>query len=599
MKKHFTWIFAKPYAVNIIIYFILVCLATLFSIASILSASSFLEVLFSDASTNNVVSNPSMLDDTLNQLYGSIISYGRLKALYIFATLIFIIYFFKDIFTYLAVWLISSVRNKMVRNIRNKLFERYVSLPLSYINTHRKGDLLSRLSNDVIEYDENVLKSMLSLFSGLITVVLYFIVLLYIDFQLTLTVLVVFPIVSGLVSLISKSLRSSSKHLQQKNANIVSIIEQSISGLRIIKAHTAIELMNNKFVHFNDSYTRLRNGIYRKVDLASPLSEFFGNCMLIGLLLFGSTSVLSSSATLTAELFIAYLVLFTLIIKPAKDIPTSFFNIKKGKASIDRIVEIFEIENEIEEPLSPIAFPSLSKGITYNNVCFSYSDNAVLKNINLVFEKGKTTAIVGASGSGKSTLIDLIPKFYEPSQGDILFDNIKSKDILSKDIRDKIAIVTQDTILFNDTVSNNITFGFDSYSLQQVKAAAIIANADEFIQLLPEGYNTIIGDRGASLSGGQRQRLSIARAVLKNAEILILDEATSALDTSNERLVQDAISRITVDKTSIIIAHRLSTIVNADKIIVLDKGEIKEVGNHHELIAMNGIYTKLCKMQEV
>lgn len=599
MRKHFTLIFAKPYTVNIIIYFILVCLATLFSIASILSASSFLEVLFSDASTNNVVSNPSMLDNILNQLYGSIISYGRLNALYIFAALIFIIYFFKDIFTYLAAWLISSVRNRMVRNIRNKLFEKYVSLPLSYINTHRKGDLLSRLSNDVIEYDENVLKSMLSLFSGIITVVLYFIVLIYIDFELTLTVLIVFPIVSGLVSLISKSLRRSSKHLQQKNANIVSIIEQTISGLRIIKAHTAIELMNNKFVNFNSSYTRLRNGIYRKVDLASPLSEFFGNCMLIGLLLFGSTSVLSSSATLTPELFIAYLVLFTLIIKPAKDIPTSFFNIKKGKASIDRIVEILEIENEIKEPSSPVAFPYLSKGITYNNVWFSYSDNAVLKNINLVFEKGKTNAIVGASGSGKSTLIDLIPKFYEPSQGDILFDNINSKDILSKDIRDKIAIVTQDTILFNDTVFNNITFGFNSYSLEQVKAAAIIANADEFIQLLPEGYNTIIGDRGASLSGGQRQRLSIARAVLKNAEILILDEATSALDTSNERLVQDAISRITVDKTSIIIAHRLSTIVNADKIIVLDKGEIKEEGNHHELIAMNGIYTKLCKMQEV
>lgn len=599
MRKYFTWIFAKPYTVRIIIYFILVCLATIFSIASILSASSFLEVLFSDGSTNNVVSNPSLLDDALNQLYGSIISFGRVKALYIFGALIFIIYFFKDIFTYLSSFVISSVRNRMIRNIRNKIFEKYVSLPLSYINTHRKGDLLSRLSNDVIEYDENVLKSMLSLLGGIITVVLYFIVLLYIDYELTLTVLVVFPIVSGLVSLISRSLRRSSKHLQQKNANIISIIEQTISGLRIIKSHTAIELMNEKFVHFSGSYTRLRNGIYRKVDLASPLSEFFGNCMLIGLLLFGSSRVLSSSAVLTPELFIAYLVLFTLIIKPAKDIPTSFFNIKKGKASIDRIVEVLEIKNEIKEPSYPKSFPYLSKGITYNNVSFSYTDIPVLKNINLVFEKNKTTAIVGASGSGKSTLIDLIPKFYEPTSGDIFFDDINCKDILSKEIRDKIAIVTQDTILFNDTVVNNITFGFNNYTLEQVKEAARIANADEFIQLLPEGYNTIIGDRGASLSGGQRQRLSIARAVLKNAEILILDEATSALDTSNERLVQDAISRITVSKTSIIIAHRLSTIVNADKIIVLDKGEIKEEGTHKELIEMDGIYTKLCKMQEV
>jgi subfamily B ATP-binding cassette protein MsbA len=599
MRKYFTWRFAKPYTVRIIIYFILVCLATIFSIASILSASSFLEVLFSDGSTNNVVSNPSLLDGVLNQLYGSIISFGRVKALYIFGALIFVIYFFKDIFTYLSSFVISSVRNRIIRNIRNKIFEKYVSLPLSYINTHRKGDLLSRLSNDVIEYDENVLKSMLSLLGGIITVILYFIVLLYIDYELTITVLVVFPIVSGLVSLISKSLRRSSKHLQQKNANIVSIIEQTISGLRIIKAHTAIELMNEKFVHFNGSYTRLRNGIYRKVDLASPLSEFFGNCMLIGLLLFGSSRVLSSSAVLTPELFIAYLVLFTLIIKPAKDIPTSFFNIKKGKASIDRIVEVLEIKNEIKEPSSPKPFPYLSKGITYNNVCFSYTDIPVLKNINLIFEKNKTTAIVGASGSGKSTLIDLIPKFYEPTSGDIFFDDINSKDILSKEIRDKIAIVTQDTILFNDTVVNNITFGFNNYTLEQVKEAARIANADEFIQLLPDGYNTIIGDRGASLSGGQRQRLSIARAVLKNAEILILDEATSALDTSNERLVQDAISRITISKTSIIIAHRLSTIVNADKIVVLDSGEIKEEGTHKELIAMDGIYTKLCKMQEV
>lgn len=358
-------------------------------------------------------------------------------------------------------------------------------------------------------------------------------------------------------------------------------------------------MMNERFISFNASYTRLRNGIYRKVDLASPMSEFFGNSMLIGLLLFGSSSVLSITPTLSPELFIVYLVLFTLIIKPAKDIPTSFFNIKKGRASIDRIVDILEIENNIKEPINPTAFPDLKKGIIFNNVSFSYIDEPVLKNIDIVFEKGKTTAIVGASGSGKSTLIDLIPKFYEPSQGEILFDNISSSDIHSKEIRNQISIVTQDTILFNDTIFNNITFGFNNYSIEQVENAAKIANAHEFIEILPEGYNTVIGDRGSTLSGGQRQRLSIARAILKNSEILILDEATSALDTENERLVQDAISKITFGKTSIIIAHRLSTIVNADKIIVLDKGEIKERGTHKELIAINGIYSKLCKMQEV
>ncbi|MFA6806581.1 MAG: ABC transporter ATP-binding protein, partial [Bacteroidales bacterium] len=518
--------------------------------------------------------------------------------LFIFGALIFIIYFFKDVFTYLGSFIIASVRNRMVRNIRNKLFQKYVSLPLSYINTHRKGDLLSRISNDVIEYDENVLRSIMSLFSGIITVLLYFTVLLYIDYQLTLTVLLVFPIVSGLVSLISRNLRNSSKHLQQKNSNLVSIIEQTISGLRIIKSHTAIEMMNERFVNFNASYTRLRNGIYRRVDLASPISEFIGNSMLIGLLLFGSSSVISSSPTISPELFIVYLVLFTLIIKPAKDIPTSFFNIKKGRASIDRIVDILEIENKIIEPNHPIAFPSLEKGIIFNNVSFSYIEEPILKNINIIFEKGKTTAIVGASGSGKSTLIDLIPKFYEPSHGEIFFDCINSRDIHSKEIRNQISIVTQDTILFNDTIFNNITFGFN-YSLEEVVDAAKIANAHEFIESLPQGYYSMIGDRGSTLSGGQRQRLSIARAILKNSEILILDEATSALDTENERLVQDAISRITIGRTSIIIAHRLSTIVNADKIIVLEKGEVKEIGTHRELIGINGIYSKLCKMQEV
>ncbi len=598
MRKYFTWIFAKPYLGRIILYFVLVCLATVFSIASILSASNFLNVLFSQELSNTVVANPSLLDEFLSAFYSKIIAYGRVNALYIFGVLIFIIYFLKDVFTYLASFVIASVRNKVVRNIRNKLFQKYISLPLSYLSTHRKGDLISRLSNDVIEYDENVLKSIMSLVGGLITVSLYLTALFYIDYTLTFTVLIVFPIVALLSSFISRTLRQSSKHLQQKSANIISIIEQTISGLRIIKAHTAIELMNERFVHFNSSYTRLRNSIYRRVDLASPISEFLGNSMLIGLLLFGSSKVLSHGS-ISAELFIIYLVLFTLIIKPAKDIPTSFFNIKKGKASIDRIVEILEIKNQIIEPKEPIAFPKIEKGIIFNNVSFSYKEDLVLKNINLIFEKGKTTAIVGSSGSGKSTLIDLIPKLYEPTLGEILFDNINSKAIHSKAIRDNIAFVTQETILFNDSIFNNITFGSNAYSLEQVKKAAEIANAHTFIDKLPEGYNTIIGDRGSTLSGGERQRISIARAVLKNADILILDEATSALDTENERLVQEAISKITKDKTSIIIAHRLSTITNADKIIVLDKGEIKEEGTHHELIQQNGIYTKLCSMQEL
>ena len=477
MRRYFTWIFVKPYLGRIILYFILVCLATIFSIASILSASNFLNVLFSQELSNNVVSNPSLLDGLLSSFYSKIIAYGRENALYIFGALIFVIYFLKDIFTYLASFLISSVRNKVIRNIRNSLFHKFITLPLSYFSKHRKGDLLSRLSNDVIEYDENVLKSIMALVSGLIIVVLYLTALFYIDYSLTLTVLVVFPIVAFISSFISRNLRRSSKILQQKSGNIISIIEQTISGLRIIKAHTAIELMNDRFVHF-------------RVDLASPISEFLGNAMVIGLLLFGSSKVLSPNSSLSPELFIVYLILFTMIIKPAKDIPTSFFNIKKGKASIERIVEIIEIENQIIEPDKPISFPKIEKGIIFKDVCFSYEENLVLKNINIVFEKGKTTAIVGASGSGKSTLIDLIPKLYEPTSGEILFDNISSKEIHSKSIRDNIAFVTQDTILFNDSIFNNITFGSSSYSMEQVKKSAEIARADSFIEKLPNGYNT-------------------------------------------------------------------------------------------------------------
>lgn len=600
-SKSFTFHFIKPYIGNLILFLILGCLSAILSISSILSASNFLQILFGESMSSVPISNPSFIDNILSKVYSSVIVYGKQNALYIFGGLIFCIYLFKDIFTYLSSYVIASTRTRIIRNIRNTLFQKYLSLPLSYMNSHRKGDLISRISNDIIEYDENVLKSLQSIIIGVITVILYLIILFYIDAKLTSTVLIMFPIVGGLVSFISRRLRSSSKHLQQKSSNIISMIEETISGLRIIKSHTAIELVNTRFRNYNSSFTRLRNSIYRRVDLASPVSEFFGNVMIISLLLIGSSSVISSSPTLSPEIFIAYLILFALIIKPAKDIPTSLFNFKKGRASVDRLVEILNVENNINEPYEGSKHDiNLKKGILYKDVCFSYKEGIdVLKNINLFFEKGKTTAIVGSSGSGKSTIIDLIPKFYQPKSGDIFFDDINIKDLNSTDIREKIAIVTQDTILFNDTIFNNITFGNSKYTMEQVIEAAKIASADEFISVLPNGYNTIIGDRGSTLSGGQRQRLSIARAVLRNAEILILDEATSALDTTNEKLVQDAISNITLGRTSIIIAHRLSTIVNADKIIVMDNGEIKEEGTHQELLSQGGIYTKLCSMQSL
>lgn len=599
-NKRFTYLFIKPYIGNLILYFLLVCLATIFSISSILSASNFLQILFQDGlgdSSANIV-NISLLEETLNNIYSSIIVYGKKTALLIFGGLIFLIYLFKDIFTYLASYLISSTRNRVVRNIRNSLFDKYQELPFSYFSSHRKGDLISRISNDITEYDENVLKSIQSLIQGIIIVSLYLLILFYIDYSLTLTVLIMFPILGGLVSFISRRLKQSSKHLQQKNSNLISIIEETISGLRIIKSHTAIEHVNNKFIQFNNSYTRLRNSIYRKVDLASPFSEFMGNIMIIAILIIGSKNILSLTPSLSPEIFIVYLILFTLIIKPAKDIPTSFFNLKKGRASVERFVEILNVKDEIIEPKERSGF-SFEKSILFKDLSFSYvKDEEVLKDINIEFEKGKTTAIVGASGSGKSTIINLIPKFYQPTKGGIYIDGVNLKDIHSLDIRDNISMVTQDTILFNDTIFNNITFGRD-YPYDEVVNASKIAFSHEFIEKLPQGYNTMIGDMGQTLSGGQRQRLSIARAVLRNSEILILDEATSALDTQNEKLVQKAISNISKDKTTIIIAHRLSTIVSADKIIVMDKAQVKETGTHQELLEKKGIYHNLCTLQSI
>lgn len=495
-------------------------------------------------------------------------------------------------------YLISSTRNRIIRNIRNTLFKQYTNLSIAFLSRYRKGDLLTRINTDAIEYDENVLKSLQSLVSGFVMIIIYLGTLLYIDWQLTLLTLVIFPVFSALVSLISRKLRRDSKTLQQKSAFLTSMIEETISGLKIIKSFTAIDIMNNRFRHFNNSYTRLRNKVYRRVDMASPQSEFFGNVMVIGLLLLGSQRIISVTPTLSAEMFIVYLIMFALIIKPAKDIATSFFNIRKGTGCVSRMNEILLADNYIKEPKTASMFPSLTTGIRFEDVCFEYNDGIpVLRNINITFEANKTTAIVGASGSGKSTLIDLIPKFYSPQSGSIFFDGVSIEDLAAKDIRSHIAMVTQDTILFNDSVAANISFGSNDYSREEIVRAAKIANAEEFILNLPQGYDTIIGDRGNTLSGGQRQRLSIARAVLRNADILILDEATSALDTASERLVQEAINRVTTNRTAIVIAHRLSTIIAADKIIVMDKGEIKEVGNHQSLYAKGGIYTHLCDLQ--
>ncbi len=585
----------KPYIPRYILYVFLVMLMSVFSICSILSLNNFLQILFIEDSSASVTE----LDKLLNNIYGYFLTFGKQNALIYFTIIVLVIYFLKDLFEWLAEYYMGCTRNKITRNIRNNIFQCFVTRDLSFFTKHKKGDLLSRISSDVIEYDETVLKSIATIINSVVVVILYLGILFYIEWKLTLVTIVLFPIVIIVTSTLSHRLKSNSKRLQKTNGVIVSVIEQTIGGLRIIKSLTAIEYVNKIFKKINNDFTTLRNTVYRRIEFASPLSEVLSSIVVAVILLIGCNEVISGNG-LTSTMFIVYLILFILIIKPAKDASTASYKIKKGLASIERIMEIENDENTIKEPIKSKEFPQITKGISFNNVSFSYEKGVpVLKNVSCLFEKGKTTAIVGPSGSGKTTMIDLIEKFYLADSGEICFDEVSIRDISSYKIRDNISIVSQETILVNDSIKNNIAFGNTAYSFEQIQKAAQIANAEEFIVSLPEQYETNIGDKGDKLSGGQKQRIAIARAVLRNTDILILDEATSALDNKSEVLVQEALDNISQNRTVIVIAHRLSTIKNADKIIVLDHGEIKEQGTHQELYEKQGLYYNLYTMQEL
>ena len=597
-EKRFFKHFAGKYKSEYGLYFLLVVLMSVFSVASVLSLNNFLQILFGSDTANSVAQ--SSLDKLLNGIYGYFVAMGKRNALFVFTMILTAVYFLKDVFTWLSQYQIGRTRTKIIRDIRNALYDKYVTQDISFTAKYRKGDLLSRFSSDLTEFEEAVLKSCQTLINSVVVVLLYLTVLVYIDALLTLSALVLFPLVAFLTSLLSRKLRGASKKLQKHNSRLVSVVEETIAGIRIIKSFAAIDYVNERFRSFNESYTHLRNKVYRRVDLSSPQSEFFSSVVVSLLLLLGSWKVLGAG-TLSSSMFIVYLVLFILIIKPAKDASTAYYNLKKGTGAMNRLMEITDSKNMIEEPETDRQFPDLKKGITFKNVTFGYVQGQdVLKNINFTFEKGKTTAIVGASGSGKTTMTDLIEKFYQlnQGQGDILFDDVSVNEMTGENIRRHIAVVTQETVLFNDTVANNIAFGGD-YSQQEIENAALTANATEFIEQLPQKFQTNIGDKGDMLSGGQKQRISIARTVLKNSPVLILDEATSALDTESERKVQQALDNISKDRTTIIIAHRLSTVVNADKIIVLDEGEIKEQGTHGQLYDLHGIYYNLYQMQQI
>ncbi len=492
---------------------------------------------------------------------------------------------------------IIPIRTGVVRDIRNQLYHKITSLPLGFFSEERKGDIIARMSGDVQEIENSIMSSLDMLFKNPVLILFYFATLLFISWQLTLFTLVFVPIMGWFMGFVGRKLKQKSIKAQSLWSDTMSQVEETLGGLRIIKAFCAEEKMNHRFDKINTEYRDNICRVNTRQQMAHPMSEFLGTVMIVIVLWFGGVLVLNDM-TLEGPSFIYYLIMLYSIINPLKDFSKAGYNIPKGLASMERVDKILQAVNNIKEPEKPVRVKEFSSKIEFRNVSFRYGEKWVLRHVNLTIEKGKTVALVGQSGGGKSTLVDLIPRYYDVQEGEVLIDGVNVKDIGIHDLRSLIGNVNQEAILFNDTFRNNISFGVETASQEQIEEAARIANAHNFIVQTENGYDTNIGDRGSRLSGGQRQRISIARAILKNPPILILDEATSALDTESERLVQDALEHLMKTRTTVAIAHRLSTIKNADEICVINEGEIVERGTHDELIALDGYYKKLNDMQK-
>lgn len=606
MKKLFKILtYVKPYWPYASLNVFFNILAVIFSLASFAVFIPILNMLFKMQDIPEEAVALNMFDfDSITQNFsfyaGQLIKmHGELDTLLYIAFIILGLYFLKNLFRYLAMFFLAPIRNGVVRDLRNDMYKKVLILPISYFSEKKKGDIISRMTSDVLEIEWSIMSSLESVFREPIAIIASIAVLFFMSPSLTIFVMVLLPISGFLIGQIGKSLKRTSDKSQKSMGFILSVIEETIGGLRIIKGFTAINSTEKKFQAINQDYTNLMVKLYRKRDMASPLSEFMGVGVVVTILWYGGRLILSEDSSMQAAEFLVYLGIFSQILNPAKAITTAFYNIQKGAASVERVEGVLDAPEMIEEKPQAIAKKEFIDIIEYKDLSFSYqNDVEVLKKINLKIAKGKTIALVGASGGGKSTLADLLPRFYDPQEGSISIDGVDIKDLVIDDVRGLMGIVTQESILFNDTVFNNIALGIeDKVTLEEVKNAAKIANAHEFIEQMEEGYDSIIGDRGQKLSGGQRQRLSIARAVLKNPPIMILDEATSALDTESERLVQQALENLMKNRTSLVIAHRLSTIQHADEIIVVDKGEIVERGIHEELLKEKGIYHRLHDMQ--
>ena len=594
--------YLKPYSSFAILNIGSNIISVLFSLVSLTMVIPFLGILFE---TQEKIYNPepisfnaNAIKDNFYAIISSIIDEkGKVEALLFICVLVLFTFFFRNLFRYLALYFLTPIRNGIVHDLRMALHKKIISLPLPFFTTKRKGDLTARLTSDLVEIEWSIMSSLEMIFKDPLNILIYLTTLIIISPKLTIFVIVLFPVTGIIIGVIGRSLKKSSDRGQNKMGDLLSIIDETISGLRIIKTFNAEKHINKNFEENSIEYKKIMTKLLRKKDLSSPMSEFLSTIVMVVVMWFGGQLVLSGNTGISAEEFIGYILIFSQIIPPAKSLTTSYYHIQKGSAAAERIYEILDNENKIIELENPKNIKILNTKLEVKDVGFKYKKTKVLDGINFSIKKGEMIALVGKSGSGKSTLIDLLARFYDVNEGEISIDNNNIKDIALADLRNLIGIVNQEPILFNDSIYNNIKLGNLIATKEEIISAAKIANAHEFILDTENGYQTNIGEKGNKLSGGQKQRLSIARAILKNPEILILDEATSSLDTESEKLVQEALAKLMDSRTSLVIAHRLSTIKSADEIIVLDTGKIIERGNHEQLITKNGHYKKLYDLQ--
>ena len=596
--------YIKPYTGYVCFNILSNILSVLFSLFSITMVIPFLGILFGTqekvSQAQSLAFNASSIKDNFYFIISKTInSKGETEALMFICILVLAMFFLKNLFRYLALFFITPIRNGIIHDIRMDLQKKIISLPLSFIGTKKRGDLTSRMTSDLVEIEWSIMGTLEMIFKDPINILVFLSTLIFISPSLTVFVIILFPLAGILIGYIGKNLKSSSKKGQDKLALIMSIIDENIYGLRIIKAFNAEKFINSKFRETSEDYKKIMNGVLRKKDLSSPMSELLSTIVMVIVMWFGGQLVLSENATLSPQEFIGYILIFSQIIPPVKSLTTSYYYIQKGSAAAERVYEILNTENTIKNSNNPQKILTINDTISFNIKSFKYENNDILKNINFDINKGEKIALVGQSGGGKSTITDLLARFYDVNDGQITIDGINIREIELENLRSLMGIVSQESILFNDTIYNNIKIGNLAATEKEIITAAKSAYAHEFISNCEDGYNTIIGNSGEKLSGGEKQRISIARAILKNPQILILDEATSSLDSESEKLVQNALTNLMQSRTTLIIAHRFSTIENADSIIVLNNGVITEKGSHKELINKNGDYKKLYDLQVI